>query len=196
MISGGLTPMAEITAALDAMTHPARLAAVRSLSTVDLANLYERAAECEPVTMEHFVPADRPELTEVVHHGLNSLPAFRTFQKRFCRSTNRRDLRTIYGYNEGITRPLLGPGFFVTHPTEGVEHWEPRGAVVIDYHLEPDGPLSSTWPHFKPNSHGLQHFVYDRTRDFMRRVSEHVSIGSAYKDEDRMDTYFVLCRED
>jgi len=196
MISGGLTPMAEITATLDAMTHPERVRAVRSLSATDLANLFERAAECEPVTMEHFVPQDRPELTEVIHHGLNSLPAFRTFQKRFCRSTDLRGQRAIFGYNEGITRPLIGPGFFVTHPTQGVEHWESRGAVVVNYHLEPDGPLSSTWPHFKPNSQGLQHFVYYRTRDFMRRVSDHVSIGSAYKDEHKMNAYFVLCRED
>ncbi len=196
MISGGLTPMAEISATLDAMAHLDRLRAVRSLTAVDLANLYERAVECAPITMEHFVPPDRPELTEVIHHGLNSLPAFRTFQKRFCRSTDRRGQRAVFGYNEGITRPLIGPGFFVTHPTLGVEHWESRGAVVIDYHLGPDGPLASTWPHFKPNSDGLQHFVYHRTRDFMRQVSAHVSIGAAFKDEKQMNAYFVLCREE
>ena len=196
MISGGVTTMAEISAALDAMPHEERLAAVRGLSATDLANLYERAEECDAITMEHFVPEERPELTEVIHHGLNSLPAFRTFQKRFCRSTNQRGQTAIYGYNEGVTRPLIGPGFFVTHPTRGVEHWESRGAVVIDYHLEPDGPLACTWPHPKPNSDGLQHFVYYRTRDFMRRVSEHVSIGSAYKDEKKINAYFVLCRED
>lgn len=195
MISGGLTPMAEISVALDDMGHDERLRAVRSLNAADLANLYERAQECDAVTMDHFVPSDAPELTEVIHYGLNSLPAFRTFQKRFCRSTDRRGQRAIFGYNEGVTRPLIGPGFFVTHPTQGVEHWESRGAVVIDYHLAPDGPLSCTWPHFKPNDHGLQHFVYHRTRDFMRRVSEHVSIGSAFKDEKQINAYFVLCRE-
>jgi hypothetical protein len=196
MISGGPTPMDEITAALDAMTHAERLRAVRGLGGADLGNLYERAEECEAITMEHFVPPHHPEVTEVVHHGLNSLPAFRTFQKRFCRSTDRWGNRAIFGYNEGLTRPLVGPGFFVTHPTAGVEHWEPRGAVVIDYHLEPDGPLSSTWPPFKPNCDGLQHFVYHRTRDFMRRVSAHVSIGAAYKDEKRLNVHFVLCRQD
>ena len=68
MISGGLTPMAEISVALDDMGHDERLRAVRGLSAADLANLYDRAQECEPVTMDHFVPSGLPELTEVIHH--------------------------------------------------------------------------------------------------------------------------------
>ncbi len=196
MIRSELIPMGELSAALDAMGHEDRLAALRSLSGSELARLYDRAVESEPITMEHFVPPDRPELSEVIHHGVNSLPLFRRFQKRFCRSTNLLGQRAIYGYNEGLTRPAVGPGYFVLHPTTGVEHWEPRGAVVIDYHLEPDGPLVCTWPEPRPNGDGLGHFVYHRTRDFMRRVSEHVSVGSAYKDEDKMGAYFALCRED
>jgi hypothetical protein len=46
-----------------------------------------------------------------------------------------------------------------------------------------------------PNSRGLQRFVYHRTRDFMRRVSRHVTIGAAYKGESPLDHYFVLVRE-
>ena len=30
----------------------------------------------------------------------------------------------------------------------------------------------------------------------MRRVSQHVSIGAAYKGEKPLDHYFTLCRED
>ena len=41
----------------------------------------------------------------------------------------------------------------------------------------------------------LSRFVYHHTRDFMRRVSRHVSIGAAYKDERPLDHYFVLCRQ-
>ena len=48
----------------------------------------------------------------------------------------------------------------------------------------------------RPNSEGLQRFIYMGTRDFMRRVSEHVSIGAAYKGEKPLDHYFTLCRED
>ena len=56
------------------------------------------------------------------------------------------------------------------------------------------------WPApaiIKPNSSGLQVLVYHKTRDYMRRVSSHVSIGAAYKGESdkEMGAYFVLCRD-
>jgi hypothetical protein len=38
-------------------------------------------------------------------------------------------------------------------------------------------------------------FVYNNTRDFMRRVSQHVSIGTAYKGDKALGAWFVLCRE-
>ena len=47
-----------------------------------------------------------------------------------------------------------------------------------------------------PNSKGLQFLVYHKTRDFMRRVSEHISIGAAYKKEKSLGQFFVLIRED
>ncbi|MFH2008428.1 MAG: hypothetical protein ABI333_17715 [bacterium] len=195
MITGGLTLIDEIGAFLDGMGHAERLRAVRRLSGAEMASLYHRARRAEPITREHFVPEDRPELAEVIHHGLNSLPAFRKFQKRFCRSTDDQGRSAIFGYNEGPTRLLIGPGYFVTNPTAGVPHWERRGALVIDYHLVPDGPVATGWPRVVPNFQGLQKLVFHRTRDFMRQVSSHVSIGAAYKDERPMGAYFVLCRE-
>jgi hypothetical protein len=45
-----------------------------------------------------------------------------------------------------------------------------------------------------PNEKGLQRNVYHQTRDFLRRVSSHVSIGAAYKNDDPLDHYFILCR--
>ncbi len=59
----------------------------------------------------------------------------------------------------------------------------------------PDGPVPDGWPEVIPNSKGLQRFVYYQTRDFMRRVSKHVTIGAAYKVEKKLDHYFVLVRE-
>jgi hypothetical protein len=38
--------------------------------------------------------------------------------------------------------------------------------------------------------------VYGWMSDAMRRVSEHVSIGSAARHGKSLGTYFVLCRED
>ena len=196
MVSGGLTRIEEIGTYLDGLTHNQRLKEIHRLSPVDMARLFQRAGEGEEITLDHYVPEERADATEVIHHGFNSLPAFRRFQKRFCRSVNRASGETtVYGYNEGLTRPLVGPGYFVAHETAGVEHWEPRGAVVIDYHLPVDGPLPQRWPKFIPNEVGLQQFVYGKTRDFMRRVSDHVSIGAAFKYEQSLGVYFILTRE-
>ena len=60
----------------------------------------------------------------------------------------------------------------------------------------PDGAVPDTWPRVIGNDRGLQRFVYHQTRDFMRRVSQHVSIGAAFKRERPLDHYFVLCRRD
>jgi hypothetical protein len=46
-----------------------------------------------------------------------------------------------------------------------------------------------------PNTQGLQRFVYHKTRDFMRRLSTHVTIGAAFKEEKAHDHYFILCRQ-
>ena len=66
---------------------------------------------------------------------------------------------------------------------------------MVDYFQIPDGPVPEGWPRVIPNTRGLQTFVYHRTRDFMRKVSKHVTIGAAYKVERPLDHYFVLCRQ-
>ena len=117
-----------------------------------------------------------------MHEGWNTLPlpsGIRTFQKRFCRPDG--DNTRLFGYNHGATMGLIGPGFFVAVLTEGNNDWMARGAVVIDYFQTPDGAVAEGWPNVIPNSKGLQRFVYYQTRDFMRRVSSHVTVGAAYK---------------
>ena len=88
---------------------------------------------------------------------------------------------------------MLGPGYFVTKNTEGNALWLARGAVVIDYFDLPQGDVPASWPGVKANREGPQRFVFHGTRDFMRKVSEHVSVGAAHKGECPMDHYFVLC---
>ena len=60
----------------------------------------------------------------------------------------------------------------------------------------PEGEVPAAWPKVVPNSRGPQILVYHRTRDFMRRVSAHVSVGAAYKVEKAMGAFFTLIRED
>ena len=53
--------------------------------------------------------------------------------------------------------------------------WSARGAVVVDYFQVPDAEVAEGWPPVVDNHWRLQRFVYEATRDFMRRVSAHVS---------------------
>ena len=192
LVHRGATHIDEIAAYLDGLTADHRRHEVRQLGRAVQERLYDLAAAAKPITLEHFVPADTPPLREVIHDGKNTLPVFQTFQKRFCRPAEAGE--RLFGYNEGVTKPLLGPGFFVAHPTAGNAEWERRGAVVVDYYMVPDGEVAHGWPRVVPNTHGLQVLVYHQTRDFMRRVSAHVSIGAAYKGEKKLGAYFALCR--
>ncbi len=186
--------IAEIAAYLDGLSDEARRREAGALGRARQRRLYEKAAHAEPIELAHFV-GDASAREEVVHDGLNTLPVpppLRRFQKRFCRPDG--DRARLFGYNEGPTRRVIGPGYFVAIPCDGRPHWTARGPVVIDYFQVPDGAVAASWPKVVENDHGLQRFVYDHTRDFMRRVSRHVSIGAAYKGDKPLDHYFVLCR--
>jgi hypothetical protein len=184
----------EIGDYLDGLTAEARVAQMYTMRRKDQKALWDKAAPGRVITMDHFVPAGTPPRTEVIHDGINTLPVFRKFQKRFCRCAE--GDTTTAGYNEGATRWILGPGYFVNRATAGNPGWEERGDLVVDYFQVPEAPVVPTWPKVKPNSQGLQRLVYYQTRDFMRRVSHHVSIGTAYKVEKPLNAWFMLCRRD
>lgn len=189
--------LAEVAGLLDHMAHAERVAATRALGRTEQRALYRLAADSPPLNAAHFVPADRSPLEEVRHHGTNTLPlpaAWRAFQKRFCRPEAGSD--RLYGYNESPLRGFIGPGFFVAVPTGSHAPWVERGPWVIDYFQVPDSAVTPGWPRVIPNSRGVQVLVYNKTRDFMRRVSSHVSIGAAFKVERSLDHYFTLVRED
>jgi hypothetical protein len=183
-----------IAAHLDALAPSERIAAVSALDRARQRLLYDKAALGPPIELEHFV-GDAAPTHEVIHDGRNTLPLpspLRAFQKRFCRSAG--EPTRLFGYNEGASRRAIGPGYFVAIATAGQPASQARGAVVIDYYQVPDGPVPAGWPRIVENGRGVQRLVYHQTRDFMRRVSRHVSVGAAYKRERPLDHYFVLCR--
>lgn len=176
--------------ALDAMSPSARLEACRSLDRRAQRRLFDAAKGVRTIALEHFVPANVGAMKEVVHEGRNTLPAFRFFQKRFCRPDGPSPL-TLWGYNEQTMRPVTGPGYFVAKPHDDEGHQ----GVVIDYtEVPPTHPQG--WPEILPNSARLSRFIYNGTRDVMRGVSTHVSIGRASRKGEWMDAWFVLCRQD
>jgi hypothetical protein len=139
------------------------------------------------------VPTDAPAQS-IRHHGTNTLSPprrLRYFEKRFARP--RGESERLFGYNEWILRRLIGPGYFVA--TADHPRWLERGGVVVDYFEVPEGAVPPKWPDVVPNSQGLQRFVYRGTRDFIRPVSDDVSIGAAFRGEKALDHYFTLCRE-
>ncbi len=189
------TSIDEIAAHLDALDPTTRLEDVCTLGRADQASLYDKAASSPRLEPAHFVPDDTP-LAPVIHEGWNTLPlglrSLRRFQKPFCRAGD--GSPRMFGYNEGVTRSLLGPGYFVAYDCTDHPEWSARGSWVVDYFQVPDHDVPDAWPEVRPNSRGLQMFVYKGTRDFMRRVSDGVSIGAAYKGERPMNQYFILVR--
>ncbi len=201
MIDDERTDILAIGSYLDGLDADARWAEVKQLDRRRQRALYEKAAHAQPIDLAHFV-GDAGPRQEVIHDGVNTLPTlqrWKRFQKRFCRpegggGNGGGDAR-LFGYNEGPTRGFIGPGFFVAVPTADRPQWAARGGVVVDYFQVPDGAVADGWPRVVANDWRLQRFVYNETRDFMRRVSRHVSIGAAFKRERPLDHYFVLCRK-
>jgi len=188
----------KIAAHLDALGMEERVAEVFALGRGDQRRLYDRAAAAAPLTLDDFVPSDVGPLVPVRHRGKNTLPllpALKRFEKRMCRPAD--GSARLFGYNENppALKALGLVGYFVGLETTLEPKWQARGGVVVDYFQVPDAEVAPGWPRVIPNTKALQYFVFNGTRDFMRRVSDGVSIGAAYKGEHKMDHYFVLVRQ-
>jgi hypothetical protein len=188
-----------LTQVLDELGHLGRLDTVRGWDGETMAKLYEALKGYQPLTLDYFVPPEIPPLTEVIHHGKNSLPAFTHFQKRFCKpdDATRHDLWG-YNHNPALVTWFAGAGYYVAHD------WEP-GEIVVDYTLIPP-KKPDAWPDaVARNDRGIgPRAVYGNMVDIMRGLSKHVSVGRARRckqagkpeSSEWMDAWFVLCRED
>lgn len=180
-----------IAGLLDGLSDELRPGVVRCLGPAIQKALYEKVAGFASLRLIDLVPASRVNLEEVRHLGRNSLPVFRIFEKRFCRleGTDAQSPESLAGYNFQPMSPVTGPGYFVARQDEK------RAEVLVDYGRLPSArPLD--WPEIRPNERGLSRFVYAHMIDTLRRVSEHVTIGSAAKKGRDLGNYFVLCRAD
>lgn len=189
-----------IASHLDALDPTERELQANDLSGREQRALWDVAADAPRIELDHFVPRARGALDPVHHPGRNTIPSppyFQRFQKRFCKP--RGETARLFGYNVS-NASFVHPGYFVAYSTAGHDHWRDRGGVVIDYWMVPDDDVPGAWPKVVPNSHGLQVLVYHHTRDFMRKVSDHVSIGRAAKEDASgdhvLDFWFTLCRQD
>jgi hypothetical protein len=172
---------------LDERTPETRVSEVLDLSARQVAKLYKSVAGGAELTVEDFVPEETTSGTTLIFEGLNTLPVFRRFQKRFSRLPTGQ----IVGYNHGTTAIATGPGYFVVKP--GSPDGDVPGEVFFDYtdvpHETPDG-----WPDFRTNASGLSHLVYKNMKDYMRKAGTNVYVGEAYKLGESQNQFFVLCR--
>jgi hypothetical protein len=176
---------------LDGLAHDARVAAIRAVGRAEQRRLYGAVEEFLPLGLEDLVPPDRGDLQTVRHFGRNTLPAFRLFEKRFCRppGEDRRKPQRLLGFNFQTFAWVTGPGYFVARP--GPRHRE----VSVDYREVPAGEVPQGWPRVAGNEGVPARFVYGFMVDTLRRVSEHVTIGSAARHGKDFGSWFVLCRE-
>jgi len=181
----------EIRSLLDSAGHAARVAATRTLGRREQRALYAAVEGRLPVRLVDLVPPRVDAWSEVRHHGKNTLPAFTHFEKRFCRPSDedREKPSALHGFNFQTMSPLTGPGYFVAVDDPA------RGEVRIDYRRVPDRHPAG-WPEIRSNERGLARLVYGFMVDTLRRVAEHVTIGSAARNGRDLGSWFVLVRED
>lgn len=171
--------------ALEGTTHDVRVEATRLWDKTLQRKIYDQAAG-RPVTLDQMVPTEEP-LQPVHHWGRNTVvPGFYHFQKRFTRPEARDDV--LYGYNETWYKFATTPGYYTAYEDDET------GQVVVDYTRIPE-ERPSQWPKIRPNWQFLGLFVFYGMKDRLWTVSEHVTIGRAFKNKP-MNQWFVLVRED
>jgi hypothetical protein len=181
---------AEVAAFLDGLAPDERVAAIRGAGRGAQRRLYAAVEGHGTVRLADLVPPSRAPLETVRHFGRNTLPLFTHFEKRFCRPPGQDAAAPaeLWGFNFQRLQPVTGPGYFVAREDA------PRGEVLIDYTRVP-ATAPPGWPAPRRNEAGPSRFVYGFMVDRLRRVSEHVTIGSAARHGREMGSWFLLCRE-
>jgi hypothetical protein len=176
-------PITDIASHLESLSAARRVEEVLSVTGALVGELYELASGTEPLHLGDLVPDTTPAGATVSWEGRNSLPAFSRFQKRFTRTAD----GLVFGYNAGLSRPVVGPGYFlVTEAT--AEH---PGELLLDY-TQPPPFEPAGWPAFVPNDKAFSIFVFKDMHDFVRRVARGVVVGSAYKRGVKQRQWFSL----
>lgn len=175
---------------LDGLGHEGRVHTTRTWTKKQMEAIFDACAG-RPISPDLLVPPSVGNDVEVIHDLRNTLPMFSNAQKRFARLEG--DEASMGGWNRqhGIAR-VSEPGYFTVRAGEG-EH---ANELVIDYGTVPKSK-PDVWPAIEPNDSGiLNGLVWEGMVDYLRRVSEHVSIGRATKKGKPIGQYFALVRRD
>ena len=175
---------------LDSLSHADRVLAIREVGRSEQKRLYEAAEGFAPLSLVDLVSEATPAEATVRHFGKNTLPAFTHFEKHFCRPGSQQAPapEELHGFNFQKLSPITGPGYFVAVASPE------KPEILVDYRRVPERSPGN-WPPVRSNERGLSRFVYGFMVDTLRRVSEHVTIGSAARAGKDMGSYFLLTRE-
>lgn len=187
LIKTSTVSAAALASFLDELSDAERMAQTLSLGSDEQARLFELVAGARRFSPEDLAPPETPALTGVRHEGKNSLYLFTRFAKVFAVPDEPTAQPERWGFNDGssLVKTTVGPGYFVA-VQQGDE-------VLVDYTRLPKKPLVGA-PAILPNDARLSRFVFNQTRDVVRGVSKHVSIGRAWRGTRQLDNWFVLCR--
>lgn len=174
---------------LDGLGHEGRVHATMTWTRKQKKAIFEAVKGKRPIDFDFLVPASVGPLVEVVHDGHNTMPVFSHFQKRFTKLEN--DDVQVAGYNKQSMEVFTGPGYFVVTKGEG-EH---EGELVFDYDKVPRNKPPS-WPPIRKNDGLIGGIVNGGMVDYLRGISNHVSIGVAFKNGKPRHQWFTLVRRD
>ena len=182
--------LATLSHFLDSLGHDERVEAIRQVGRGEQRTLWNAAKGYAALSLVDLVSPATATGATVRHFGKNTLPVFTHFEKRFCRpdSEDSSDPQELHGFNFQKMAPLTGPGYFVAVASSD------RPEILVDYRRVPE-TAPGDWPPIKGNEGGLSRFVYGFMVDTLRRVSEHVTIGSAARKGRDMGSWFLLTRE-
>jgi hypothetical protein len=167
----------KLAEALNSMTHTERVQVTRAMSGLAIERLFDTVIG-HSLDPEYFLTFD---ITP--HAGTNNMLVARAFQKIFYRTTS-----GIAGRNAHRFDWLTGPGYF------SVKKNDHAADVIFDYSDLPQ-QCPARWPTITDNARGVSYFVYRGLTDVMRKVSEHVSVGRAFRFGKPLPNYFVLVRQ-
>ncbi len=172
---------------MDGIGHDARVKVIGAMRRKDQKAMWDLSSGYRPISLEDMVANPAPFI-QVRHIGKNSLPVFTRFEKRFCRPQQKKEREELMGYNWGGAQPLIGPGYFIAYYNDKTKE------VDIDYRVVPE-TKPADWPEIRDNNSGLSKLVFGNMVDSLRKVSQHITIGSAARNGKPLGSWFVLCRE-
>jgi hypothetical protein len=178
---------AAIAAHLNGLSSEQQVAEVRALSIKNVHRCWAMAEPGESIDLDYLVPDETPQGVAVRHLGINTLPVSRFFEKRFARAADQEG--ELWGYNHQPLAWLTGPGSFVVHAAGS----DGEQALFIDYRSYPSGDIEG-WPAARSNDSGIAKLVYGGMQDFMRKVSDQVSVGRAFVAGKDRKASFMLVR--